>query len=269
MSTVDGELDEDAVWGAGSEGAASEPEPEEERRGAPHDEVEGGGGDGGVDGGSGGGGGGGVGVGVGGGGGGGGGDCTTPLSAGPLGRPPLGDAEAEAAGAGPSAGGDEPDGEGGGLSRALGRGSAAEAAPRPLAVPSPSRRRHTEVGELSPVLLGGGGDGRDGGGKAPLGSLGVMDIPTGKRPRAHTDSALGRLGTSAPINIPSASSELQRKLLQETQPRTEERLLAQSFVPPHLVGDLDAAMDFGSTPMKADMLKRRNLVMKQTGFLKD
>ena len=65
MSAVDGELDEDAVWGAGSEGAASEPEPEEERRGAPHDEVEGGGSDGGVDGGSGGGGGVGVGVGLG------------------------------------------------------------------------------------------------------------------------------------------------------------------------------------------------------------
>ena len=272
MSAADGELDEDAVWGAGSEGAASDPELEEERRGAGHDdgEVGGSGGRGGVDGG--------VGVVVVGGSG---VDSGAPLSVGALGRLPLSDVGAEAAVTGPSAGGDEAEGEGGGLSRALGRDSAAEVAQPSLAVPSPSRRRHTEVGELPPALLGGGGgflagarppgvpDGRVGGSKADLGSPGMMEIPAGKRPRAYTDSALGRLGTSAPINIPSSSSELQRKLLQETQPRAEEKLLAQSFVPPHLVGDLDPATDFGSTPMKADMLKRRNMLMKKTGFLQE
>merc|ERR1719399_290349 len=139
MSTADGELDEDAVWGAGSEGTASEPDLEEEQRGAGHDEGEdgGSGGRGGVDGSV------GV-VAV---------DSGAPLSVGALGRLPFSDAEAEAAVTGSSAGGDEADGEGGGLSRALGRDSAAEVARAPLAVPSPSRRRHTEAGKLPPALL--------------------------------------------------------------------------------------------------------------------
>ena len=113
MSAADGELDEDAVWGAGSEGAASDPELEEERRGAGHDdgEVSGSGGRGGVDGG--------VGVVVVGGSG---VDSGAPLSVGALGRLPLSDLGAPAlAPRGGGAGGPGPL-RGGGLPGRGGRG---------------------------------------------------------------------------------------------------------------------------------------------------
>ena len=261
MSTADGDLDEDAVWGAGSEGAASEPE-EEAAAGL---EARGGLGAGGA----------------------------------PAGGRPAPAGGEVGGGRSEGSGGDAPgrgsggkgNGEGGGLSRELGWGAAlGEGEAISLEqVPSPARRRaNTEAGGRPPVLnVAAGGfpavesrasnapapvPERNGGEKAALTSLGAMKIPAGKRPRAHTDSMLGRLGTSAPINIPSAQSELQRKLLQETQPRAEQKLLAQSFVPPHLVGDhlgMETVTDFGSTPMKADMLKRRNMLMKKTGFLRD
>lgn len=98
----------------------------------------------------------------------------------------------------------------------------------------------------------------------------LIPIPGGssqKRQRALTAPSV--LGTSAPINIPAGVAVRGRDGEEGGQKENAFKDLApHTFMPPHLLGAMDTSALLGTTPAtESDILKRRNIVLKGTGFL--
>ena len=148
------------------------------------------------------------------------------------------------------------DGEGEPAERKLQRASLDQVPPLrgSLAGPAPPRAPAFGPGEDDRTLLS---------------ALIPVPIPGSSQKRQRARTAPSVLGTSAPINIPAGVAVRGRDGEEGGQKENAFKDLApHTFVPPHLLGAMDTSALLGTTPAtESDILKRRNIVLKGTGFL--